>query len=304
MARLDAALNEELRRTVKSFNQKIRRAEKRGEKGLPSYRSLKELKAQFNTKVDAKKEIAQLRSMLNNKQALERRRTADGTISNWEFDYIVSNLRATDRWITREIDKERLKMKDFPDHLYATRERINKLLDEREIINRNLNTLTTDKLKTVESVINRFKRRNLKTIAGREYFMRNLDSLLTAKGLSAKERSKIFKKFDALSNEEFEELYRRHDVITDIMSVFDSPTGNGLSNKDRFERAEQALKEQQVSDNLDLLLENYDYYINDSKQAVKDARAMTQTQGAIFDASNQEYVSYDEYKRRSKTFGK
>lgn len=303
MARFDSAMNEEIRRTIKSFNQKVRRAEKRGEKGLPALRSVREFKAQFSTKVDAKKELSQLRSMLNNKQALQRRRTVDGTVSNWEFDYIVNNLKATNKWINREIDKERLKMKDFPDHLYATRERINKLLDEREIINRNLDALTSDQLRTVGSVISRFKRRNLKTIAGREYFMKNLDSLLTAKGISRKEREKIFKKFEALSNEEFEELYRRHDVVTDIMNVFDSPTGNGLSNKDRFERAEQALKEQQVNDNLNLLLENYGDYINDSKQAVKDAREMA-SNASIFDATNQEYVSEAEYKRRAMKFGK
>ena len=291
MAKFDTEFNNEIRKTIKSFNQKIRRAERRGEKGLPSYRSVKEFKAQFATKADAKKELAQLRTMLSNKQALQRRRTADGTISNWEFDYIAKNLRATDKWIAREIEKEKLKMSDYPVYLYATREKINRLLDEREIINRNLNTLTSDKLKTVESVINKYKRKDLKTIAGREYFMKNLDALLHAQGVSKKEREQIQKDFADLTNEEFEEFYSRHDVVTDIMLLIDSPTGGeGISNKERFERAEQALKDKNVKNNVDNVRENYKGYIEESKSAVKEANM-------LFDASRQKYVSYDEYKK-------
>lgn len=291
MAKFDTEFNNEIRKTIKSFNQKIRRAERRGEKGLPSYRSVKEFKAQFATKADAKKELAQLRTMLSNKQALQRRRTADGTISNWEFDYIAKNLRATDKWIAREIEKEKLKMRDYPEYLYATREKINRLLDEREIINRNLNTLTSDKLKTVESVINKYKRKDLKTIAGREYFMKNLDALLHAQGVSKKEREQIQKDFADLTNEEFEEFYSRHDVVTDIMLLIDSPTGGeGISNKERFERAEQALKDKNVKNNVDNVRENYKGYIEESKSAVKEANM-------LFDASRQKYVSYDEYKK-------
>ena len=295
MAKFDNEFNAEIRTTINSFNQKIRRAEKRGEKGLPSLRSVREFKAQFATKKDAKRELAQLRTMLNNKQALERRRTADGTISNWEFDYITKNLRSTDKWIAREIEKERLKMRDYPDHLYATREKINRLIDERDIIHRQLNTLTTDALKTVESVIQKYKRKDLKTIAGREYFMKNLDALLQAQGVSLKERQEMYKKFEDMSNEEFEELYRRHDVITDIMLLIDSPTGGeGLSNKDRFERAEQALKDEELANNVNLIKENYETYIEEAKTAVNEANM-------LFDASNQEYVSYREYEKRAKS---
>ena len=298
MAKFDIEFNNEIRKTIKSFNQKIRRAERSGHKGLPSYRSVREFKAQFSTKADAKKELAQLKTMLNNKEALQRRRTADGTISNWEFDYIVKNLRATDKWIKREIAKEQLKMKDYPEYLFATREKINRLKAEQEYIQRNMNTLTRDELKTVESVVNKYKRKDLKTIAGREYFMKNLDAVLQAQGVSKKEREQIQKDFAGLTNEEFEELYRRHDVITDIMLIIDSPMGGeGLSNKDRFERAEQALKDQELSDNVNLLRENYKSYMDESREAVE-------TVNKLYDASNREYVTYDEYEKRVNSLNK
>lgn len=298
MAKFDDKFNAEIRRTIKSFNQKINRAEKRGEKGLPSYRSVREFKAQFATKADAKKELAQLRTMLNNKKALERRRTADGTISNWEFDYIVSNLRSTDRWIAREIEKEKIRLRDYPPHLYATNQNLYRLENEREIIHRNLNSLTTDSLKTVESTINKYKRKDLKTIAGREHFMRNLDAILAVQGVKKKDREAIFKEFEEMTNEEFEELYRRHDVITDIMLIIDSPIGGeGVSNKERFEIAEQALKDEQLADNVSLLKENYQDYIIEAKSAVQETNM-------LFDASNQEYVSYREYEKRAKSLDK
>ena len=161
-----------------------------------------------------------------------------------------------------------------------------------------MNTLTRDELKTVESVINKYKRKDLKTIAGREYFMKNLDALLHAQGYSLKQRQQIQKDFAELTNEEFEELYRRHDVITDIMLIVDSPMGGeGLTEKDRFERAEQALKDEELKNNVGLLTENYKNYINEAKQTVE-------TVNKLYDASNREYVSPDEYKRRVNSLNK
>lgn len=268
MPRFDTEFNNEIRRTINSFNQKVRRAEKRGEKGLPKLRSVREFKAQFATKNDAKRELSQLKELLNNKEALQRHRTKDGTISNWEYDYIVKNLRATDKWINREIDKARKRYKDYPDHLYAIREDINRLMDEKEIINRNIRNLSAKELRTVSATIDAYKRRNIKISSGREYFMRNLDSLLTAKGVSREKRKSMYEKLNKLTNDQFEELYKRHDVMTDIFLVIPSPTVTTTDNDRRQKLAEDAMNDEFIAGALDEWTEQFDDYIEEAKTAV------------------------------------
>jgi len=220
MAKFDAEFNADIRRTIRSFNQKIKRAEKRGEKGLPELRSIREFKAQFTTKNDAKKELSYLRSMLNNKKALERRRTAEGTISNWEFDYIVKNLQATKKWVNRELEKARVRVKDYPDHLYAIREDVLKLEAEKAYLERDIAKLTSRELQTVQAIEKRMKRSDLRTIAGRKHFMESLDGLLTATGTKRKDREAIYKKLNTMTNEEFLEFYKSNDVVGTIMGYY------------------------------------------------------------------------------------
>lgn len=290
MIKLNDEENQRLRRVVKSANQKIRRAAKRGEKDLPNLFSVRQLKAQFTTKTDLKREVKEISRIINNKEALQRRATKEGTISNWRFDYIKRNQVATLKWINREIEKQKLILKDYPEHFYAIREKLNKLQDERDIIRINLDNLSADKLRTVGTVVDRFKRQNLRTLAGRTYFMKNLDSLLAARTVPKKERDKIMRKLENLTNDEFEEMYNRHDIISDIMTYIDSPSGGeGLSDKERFKQAEEALKEQRAKDELDLFHENFDDYVKEAKDVVKQ-------NNKIFDASRQKWISEEEYK--------
>lgn len=291
MIKLNDEESQELRRIAKNVNQKIRRASKRGQKDLPNLVSVRDLKAQFVNKKDLKRELTQLKGMLNNKEALRRHQTKDGSISNWRFNYIKANLRSTKKYINREIERQRLILKDYPTHLYGIRAKIEKLEDEREIINQELDNLSAQQLRTVGTVVDRYKRRNLKTIAGRNYFMKNLDSLLQARGMRLDERRKIKDKLDEMTNEEFEEFYERHDIVSEIMSSIDSYEEDRLSEKERFERAEKALEDENTAKNMEVFEKNFDKYIDEAKEKVKET-------DMLFDASKQEWVTPEEYKKQ------
>lgn len=282
MARkFDADFNQEIYRTVKSFNQKIRRAESRGEKGLPKLRKVSELKAQFTTKTDMKRELKQLQSLLNNKEALKRKATAEGTISNWEYDYIVNNLRATNKWIDRELVKAKERYKNFPDHLYAIRADVKTLEHEKRVITSDLSKLTAAQLKVVGGTIERYKRRNIRITAGREYFMRNLDYLFTAKGTPEDKKRNIYKKLNSLSNDQFNDLYNNHDVISEIMIMIPSfPDSNDEKKMAEYEAANETSR-----DVLDAFEEGIDYYIDEVKGNV------------VFDANTQQYISKKQYEK-------
>ena len=59
--RFSPEFNQEARRIVKGFNQRVRRAEARGMKNLPQLTSMYELKARFTTEKDLKKELSWLK---------------------------------------------------------------------------------------------------------------------------------------------------------------------------------------------------------------------------------------------------
>ena len=98
--------------------------------------------------------------------------------------------------------------------------------------------------------------------------MRNLDSLLTAKGLSKEKRKSMYEKLDKLTNDQFEELYKRHDIMTDIFLVIPSPTSTDSDNKRRQKLAEDAMNDELISGALDEWTEQFDDYIEEAKTAV------------------------------------
>lgn len=270
MAKFNSNLNADIRRTIKSFNQKIKRAEKRGEKGLPELRSVREFKQQYATEKDAKRELAQLRGLLNNKQALQRHRTKEGTISNWEYDYIVKNLTETKRWVDRELEKARIRTKEYPEHLYAMREDVLRLEDEKAYLERDIRKLSARELKTVGAIERRMKRSELKTITGRKHFMVTLDTLLTARGISKKKRKEIADKLNSLSNEEYLELYKSHDIVGTIMSYYVPKDENEV------QMLEDLSKDEEVGEIVDDFETNLDMYMDEAKQSVKKINALVE----------------------------
>ena len=286
MTKFDADFNSEIRRTIKSFNQKIRRAERRGEKGLPELRSVREFKEQFTTKNDAKKELSYLRTMLNNKKALERRRTAEGTISNWEYDYIVKNLQATKKWVNRELEKARIRVKDYPDHLYAIREDVLKLEAEKAYLERDIAKLSSRELQTVQAIERRMKRSDLRTITGRKHFMESLDGLLTATGAKRKDREALYKKLNEMTNEEFLEFYKSNDIVGTIMGYYIPSDKEG-----EVKILEDLSKDEETEEIINDFSENIDEKIMIAKESVKKINTLVEAgTGKVYDRD--EFVKY------------
>lgn len=262
MANITPEFNREIRRVVKSFNQKIRRAEARGVKGLPEIRSVRELKAQFATENDLKREVDSLKTLLNNKEALQRRTLKEGTVSNWQYEYLARNLQATKRFVDRELEKAEERLKEYPKYLYSIRADIETLEHKKDILNRDLSKLTADELRTTSAIVRQYKRSNLRIRAGRERFMNNLDQLLAPRGVSVKDRKAIYEKLDSLTNEQFEEFYRRHDIVSDVMIMIPSPTSeaNEKQAKETFDS-----EDDEADAIAQEFLENIDQYIEEVK---------------------------------------
>ena len=285
--------NKELYRVVKSFNQRVRRHERRGEKRLPDLISVSGLKASFRTEKDLKNEIAQYKTLLNNKQAFSRYKTTEGSITNWEFDYIVKNQRSTEQHITREIIKELERYKAQPERRKIIIDRLRTLKHEREIIRRDLTKLTAAELKTVSGTVDRLKHTDLRIQAGRRYFMRNLDYLLGAKGVSLKKRKRIYEKLDSMTNEEFDEFYKNHDVVSEVMITIPSLG----SPADERKAAKEAVSQPHTSDMLEEFENSLDDNINETKRYVSTFEQNYKPRGTITTTKG-EKLTYEDYLER------
>lgn len=278
-------LNADIRRTMRSAIQKVRRAEKRGEKGLPTLPTVREFKAMYATEEDAKRNLRQYRAMLNNKEALQRYRTKEGTITNWEFGFIVQNLQETKRKVERELMKEQARVKDYPDHLYAIKSNVLRLEAERDYLNRDLDQLTARELKTVSATIQRVQRSDLRTIAGRKHFMKMLDTILTAQTFSSKQRQNIYQKINNLTNEEFAELYKNNDMVRTIMERY-VPEDEGKINI--YEEVTQDVENEELAKQFS---NNLDEAISNAKESVKQINKLVEAgTGKVY--TKEEYMKY------------
>lgn len=266
MKKFSKEFNTDIEKTINAVQKKLKRAKERGEGRLPNIPSVHIFKQMFKTEAEAKVELARYKQLLDSETGLKRHKTKEGTITEWEYNYLKDARRATNIYLDREIQKARLRYKDYPPTLYSVRAEMNLLTKKKEVLNRDLRNMTAEQFMTMRGVVYEYKHRNVKDLAGRVYFMKNLDSLLTATGMRKTERKIIYDKIDNLSIEEFKELYTRHDVIEDIMLTIPS-----LEDDDDFDReqvAEDAIKVQSVQDQLELFTENLDKYIAEIKNTL------------------------------------
>lgn len=297
MNRYSDETNRELYRVVKSFNQRVRRHERKGEKRLPSLISVSQLKASFVNENDLKKELSQYKSLLNNKQAFSRFKATEGSITNWEFDYIVKNLKSTEQHINREIIKEMERINNQKERKNVIRDRLRTLQHERKVVKRNLNNLTASELKVVSGTIDRFKHFNLRIQAGRKFFTRNLDYLLAAKGMSLEDRKKIYDKLDQMSNEEFDEFYKKHDVVSEVMIKIPSLP----STMDEKKKAEEAIAQKDTSNLLEEFEKSLDQNIEQVKEDVAQFNENYKPNGTITTTTGKKLTQEEFFKLFDKT---
>ena len=247
--KFDADFNNEIRRTVKSFNQRLIRAERRGMRNLPSRVSVSQLKARYTTKTDMKHELGLLRKMNLDPEAMKRKKLGDTWIVNWEYDYLKDKLKDVKHFYNVMIEMAKDRYKDNPDDIGLRDEYIN--LQERvKLLDRNLDDLSYSDLRSMRSYINKYETYGTRDNDYFDTYLSALQSMLENSSLDADTIKQLKEKFNSLTPQEFSELVRRHDVISDVFKYVNSPK-DSLSEqvaraKRRRERSklEKALRKQ------------------------------------------------------------
>lgn len=216
--RFSPEFNQEARKIVKSFNQRVRRAEARGMRNLPETTSMRELKARFTTEKDLKKELSYLRAMNTDKEALKRHFLGEGAITNWEFNYLKDNLKEVKTFTDVQIKMARARLADSP-YDYGLKQELFNLEQRREYLDRDLNKLTYSELKTFRKYTQQYKdaaRRDQNYFSS---YLKTLDQLMRQSDLPKEVVSAFKNKINKLPPKVFIEMYRRHDIIDDLFEI-------------------------------------------------------------------------------------
>lgn len=274
MARYSSDFNAYARRVVKSFNQRVMRAERRGMKNLPSLRSVRELKAMFETEDDLKKELSELRKFNENRDALRIKELGnEAKITTWEFDYIKDNLQDLKSYYDRELEKARQRYENQPFNM-GIREDVLNLEERRTYLDRNLLELNKSELMTFKRYLSNYQGRNRRDINFYDKFFEGFDFLMRVSGVDKSKIKYVQDRINSLTPSQFYELYKQHDVMGELFDVISSPERGEYYRKVREYEAEQKKKlaeelgvdAEAVNKKVDAIIENLDGWIEDAKK--------------------------------------
>lgn len=274
MARYSSDFNAYARRVVKSFNQRIMRAERRGMKNLPSLRSVRELKAMFETEDDLKKELSELRKFNENRDALRIKELGnEARITTWEFDYIKDNLQDLKSYYDRELEKARQRYENQPFNM-GIREDVLNLEERRMYLDRNLLELNKSELATFKRYLSNYQGRNRRDINFYDRFFEGFDFLMRVSGVDKSKIKYVQDRINSLTPAQFYELYKQHDVMGELFDVISSPERGEYYRKVREYEEEQKKKiaeelgvdAEAVNKKVDAIIENLDGWIEDAKK--------------------------------------
>ena len=274
MSRYTPEFNAYARRVVKSFNQRVMRAEKRGLKNLPSLRSVRELKAMFATENDLKKELASLREFNENRDALEQKQLgAETRLTKWEFNYIRDNLDDLKSYYDRELEKARARYADQPFSM-GIREDVLNLEQRRQYLDRNLLELSKSELATFRKYLSNWQGRNRRDINFYDRYFEGFDFVMRVSGVEKSKINYIRDRINSLTPQQFYELYKQHDVMGDLFDLIPSEDRSSYYSKIReLEKekqkkmaADMGVDTEKVQGKVDAIIENLDEWIDKAKK--------------------------------------
>lgn len=275
MSRYTPEFNAYARRVVKSFNQRVIRAEKRGLKNLPNLRKVRELKAMFTTEEDLKKELASLREFNENRNALDQKILGeDARLTNWEFEYIRDNMDELKEYYDREIEKARKRYANEPFDM-AIRDDVLNLEQRRQYLNRNLLELSKSELATFRKYLAQYKGRNRTDVNFYDYYFDAFDFLARVSGVEKSKIKYVKERINSLTPEQFYEFYKQHSEMKNILDYVPSPERANYYSKLRdYEQkkqddmaAEMGIDAKEVREKVDYVVDHVDEWV---KQVKKD----------------------------------
>lgn len=221
---MDEALNNEIRRIVKNFNQKRNRAIKRGFSYVPDQVYVSDIKKNYTNAKEIRKYLKELEKFNTLRDsALELVETmGGGRTSRYKMMIIKDNLKETKDFFDRQIAeaKELFYENQFS---IARRDYLFNLEEKRKDLELDINTLNQSQLNSFERYTNQYLNENKSKINAYKGFLSELEDIMKMSGVSNEKRRQLYDKMADLTPAQFIKMYRKSDLINRIYDLVISP---------------------------------------------------------------------------------
>lgn len=249
--KLSQDLNAELRNTVRNFNKKVIRAEKRGFRNLPSLVKVSEIKSRYETQSDIAREISRLKNFKRG-DILSKVENAGGAKAiKWQFDYVKSNLNDAKAYFEKEYERVSKRVGRFPgERLY-----LDAISSKLNLLEQNITYMSQSQFRSALSAVNEFYNAPIDRENQYRGFLSEVEWVMEKTGIPQEQRDKFFRKFSKLTPTQFLYAYDNNDIIDRVYKLYvkqgeDEPFLNDPDN---------------AKDHLDELMREADDIIKDAK---------------------------------------
>lgn len=215
--RYDQDLSREIRRTVKNFNAKITRYEKKGYTGLPRRLRTADIKANFNDRRSLKRELKFFQKF-SNKDSLTSVLFDGQTVYKWNVEYFKRNYRKSENYYNEK--KENVK-KYVTNRPVGRKTRLKKADVALKLL-RGKNGRYKSTFATRQNIMYNYLQRTTRTKRFRNQFYISLKSSASLIGFDDSQINRVIRNLRKLNDTEFEALYENEDLITRIFQMHPS----------------------------------------------------------------------------------
>lgn len=249
--KINRELNAELRNTVRNFNKKVVRAEKRGFRNLPDLVKVSELKARYQTDTQLVREIRRLQNFKRGDILTRIENQGGARAVSWQFDYVISNLNDAKDYFEREYERVSKRTGKFPgERLY-----LDTIASKIKLLEQNVNFMSQSQFRSAKSAVSEFY--NAPRVREEQYrgFLSEVEWVMEKVGIEQEDRDKFFKEFSKLTPSQFLYAYVNNDIIDKVYNLY----------------VRQAEDEPHLSDPKDAK-QQIDELMKQAKDIVKDAQ--------------------------------
>lgn len=246
------ALNNLLRNEVRNYNKRVKRAEQRGFRNLPSLEKVSEIKSRYKSRSDIMAQIERLRRF-NTSKGLTRTANSAGTkVFNWQKDFIQSNLAGAKEYFKSEYARVAKRELRFP----GERTYLDAISSKLRLLEQDFASLTQSQARSMYATIKEFYDVPKNREAQYRGFLSEVEWVMEITGISQEQRDKFFKKFNTLTPSQFLYAYDNNDIIERVYNLYVRQGENEPYLSDNLESATKIIE---------LLMDEVDDIVNDAK---------------------------------------